>query len=94
MSSYSPHAVIPPFTPGEDNNLSSKDVSYRLLKAFLECAPTAEGKEVIASDLIAASEEEDGLMQIARFYTTGLILTPEPPFDNLNDGSVIGLMSG
>lgn len=59
---------------GKLKDLLRKDVNYRLLKALLEYAPTAEGKEVIASDIIAASEEEDGLMQLARFYTTGLIL--------------------
>jgi hypothetical protein len=80
------HAI----TPAKLNDLPSQDVNCRLLKALLEYAPTAEGKEVIASDIIAASEEEDGLMHLARFYTTGLILPREPPF--YNDGSVIGLL--
>jgi hypothetical protein len=75
---------------GKLKDLPSKDVNHRLLKALLEYAPTTEGKEVIASHIIAASEEEDGLTQLARFYTTGLILPREPPFDN--DGSVIGLL--
>ena len=42
---------------GKLKDLPSKDVNRRLLKALLEYAPTAEGKEVIASDIIAASEE-------------------------------------
>ena len=68
------------------NDLPSKDVNCRLLRALLEYAPTVEGKQVIASDIVVASEEEEnGLMQLARFYTTGLILPREPPFDN--DGS-------
>ena len=67
---------------GKLKDLPSKDVNCRLLKALLEYAPTAEGKEVIASDIIAASEEEDSLMQLARFYTTGLILPRERPFHN------------
>ena len=67
------------------NDLPSKDVNCRLLRALLKYAPTVEGKQVIASDIIVASEEENGLMQLARFYTTGLILPREPPFDN--DGS-------
>jgi len=46
--------------------------------------------EVIATDIIAASEEEDGLVQLARFYMTGLILPREPPFNI--DCSVIGLL--
>jgi hypothetical protein len=67
---------------GKLKDLPSKDVNRSLLRALLEYAPTAEGKGVIASDIIAASEQEDGLMQLARFYTTGLILPREPPFDN------------
>jgi hypothetical protein len=67
--------------------LPSEDVNYRLLKALLEHAPTAEGKYVVARDIIDASEEEGGLLQLAKFYTTGLILPREPPFDN--DGSVV-----
>ena len=42
---------------------------------------TTEGMEVIATDIIAASEEEDGLVQLAKFYMTGLILPSEPLFD-------------
>jgi hypothetical protein len=41
-------------------------------------------------DIIAASKEENGLVLLARFYTTGLILPSEPPFDR--DGSVIRLL--
>jgi hypothetical protein len=72
------------------NALPSNNVNHRLLKALLEHAPTTEGVEVVATDIIAASEEEDGLVQLARLYTTGLILPSEPPFDS--DGSVIGLL--
>jgi hypothetical protein len=46
--------------------------------------------EVIARDIVEVSEEEDGLKQLAKFYTTGLILPSEPPFDI--DGSCIGLL--
>jgi hypothetical protein len=78
---------------GKLKALPSNDVNHRLLKALLEHAPTAEGVEVIAGDIIAASEEEeDGLVQLARFYTTGLIIPREPPFDS--NGSVIGLLIG
>ncbi|KIJ97904.1 hypothetical protein K443DRAFT_9560 [Laccaria amethystina LaAM-08-1] len=77
---------------GKLKDLPSKDVNRRLLKALLEYAPTTEGKEVIASDIIAASEEEDGLTQLARFYTTGLILplkgggrTPQVSFHSSQD---------
>jgi hypothetical protein len=59
--------------------LPGNDVNRRLLTALLKNAPTAEGVEVIATDIIAASEEEDGLVQLARFYTTGLILPSGPP---------------
>jgi len=45
--------------------------------------------EVITTDIIAASEE-DGIVQLARFYMTGLILPREPPFNI--DCSVIGLL--
>jgi hypothetical protein len=71
--------------------LLSDDVNRRLLQALLMHAPTNEGVETIATDIIAASEEEDGLVQLARFYTTGLILPSEPPFDI--GGSVIWLLS-
>jgi len=52
----------------------SNDIGIRLLKALLTHAPTTEGMLVIATDIIAASEEEDGLALLAKFYTTGLIL--------------------
>jgi hypothetical protein len=70
--------------------LPKNDVNRRLLKALLENAPTADGVEVIATDIIAASEEENGLVQLAGFYTTGLILPSEPPFDS--NGFVTGLL--
>ena len=68
-------------------DLPSDDVNYCLLKALLEHAPAA----VIAKDIIAASEEKDGLVQLAKFYTTGLILPCEPYFDN---GGFVIDMSG
>ena len=61
--------------------LPSDDVNHRLLKALLTCAPTIEGEEIIASDIIDASEQKDGLAQLAEFYITGLILPSEPPFN-------------
>jgi hypothetical protein len=70
--------------------LPSNDVNHRLLKALLDHAPTIEGVEVIATDIIEASKKKDGLVNLARFYTTGLILPSEPPFDI--DGSVIRLL--
>ena len=70
--------------------LPSDGVDHRLLQALLTHAPTNEGVEVIATDIIAASEEEDGLKDLARFYTTGLILPSEPPFNI--DGSCIELL--
>ena len=71
--------------------LPSNDVNHHLLNFLLEHALTTEGVEVIATDIIAVSEEEDSLVQLARFYTTGLILPSEPPFDI--NGSVIGLLT-
>ena len=78
------HSVRRPVTIAQEKleALPSNDVNHRLLKALLEHAPTTEGVEVIARDIIAASEEEDGLVQLARFYTTGLILPSEPPVDS------------
>jgi len=55
----------------------SNNINTHLLKALLKYAPTAEGMLVIATDIIAASEEENGLAQLAQFYTTGLILPSE-----------------
>jgi hypothetical protein len=57
----------------------SNDINTRLLKALLKYAPTAEGMLVIATDIIAASEEENGLVLLAKFYMTGLILPSESP---------------
>jgi len=48
------------------NALPSNNVNHRLLKALLEHAPTTEGVEVVATDIIAASEEEDGLVQLCK----------------------------
>jgi hypothetical protein len=55
----------------------SNIIDTRLLEALLKYAPTAEGMLVIATDIIAASEEENGLALLAQFYTTGLILPSE-----------------
>ena len=51
----------------------------RLLKALLKHAPTDEGMLVIATDIITASEQENGLALLAKFYTTGLLLPSESP---------------
>ena len=50
--------------PQDDNT------GIHLLKALLKHAPTAEGILTIATDIIAASEQEDGLALLAMFYTT------------------------
>ena len=62
--------------------LPKDHVDHRLLKALLNHAPTAEGIQVIATDIITASEEKNGLAQLARFYMTGLILPSVPLFDS------------
>jgi hypothetical protein len=86
------HSIWQSVTIAQDKlkALPSDDVNHRLLQVLLKYAPTTEGVEVIATDIIAVSEEEDGLVQLAEFYTTGLILPSEPPFDI--NGSVIGLL--
>ena len=81
MPNLSRHATQRLVTMAQEklNALPSGD--HNLLKALLENAPTTEGVQVIVTDIIAASEREDGLVQLARFYTAGLILPSEPPFD-------------
>jgi hypothetical protein len=59
------------------NQLPRHYAEFRILDALLTHAPTAEGVEVIARDIIAASEEEDGLVQLAGLYKTGLLLPSE-----------------
>ena len=54
---------------GKINDLPSKDVNCRLLRALLEYAPTVEGKQVIASDIIVASEEENMALCNLRDFT-------------------------
>lgn len=70
--------------------LPSNGLDHCVLLALLMYAPTNDGMEVIATDIIAASEEKDGLQQLAKFYITGLILPSKPPFDI--DCSCIGLL--
>lgn len=55
-------------------------IEFRLLNALLTHAPTAEGVDVIATDIITASSEPDGLKQLAEFYETCLLLPSKPPF--------------
>jgi hypothetical protein len=71
--------------------LPRNNVNYRILQALLENAPTKDGEAVIAADIITASEEENGLVRLAEFCTTGLILPSEPPFNS--DSSVIGFLT-
>ena len=83
MQSSTRHSIRQSVTMARDKlkAFPSDDVDHRLLLALLTHAPTNEGVEIIATDIIAASEEEDGLKQLAKFYTRGLILPSEPPFD-------------
>ena len=55
-------------------SLDKNSQTFRLLDAFLTHAPTAEGVDVIASDIVTASAVQGGLDELAEFYTTGLIL--------------------
>jgi hypothetical protein len=55
-------------------------MKFRLLNALLTHALTAEGVDVIATDIITASSEPDGLKQLAKFYETGLLLPSKPSF--------------
>jgi hypothetical protein len=67
-----------------DPNLPNESLNFRLLNALrvLKSAPTTEGLRIIATDIITASEQEDGLDQLAEFCTQGLLLPSESPFDN------------
>jgi hypothetical protein len=56
------------------NGLPQESQTFRLLDALLSHAPTPQGKSVIATDIIAASEEADGFQQLEKFYITGLLL--------------------
>jgi hypothetical protein len=53
-------------------------IAFRLLNALLTHAPTVEGVRVIAEDIVDASAELDGLIRLADFYKTGLILPSKP----------------
>jgi hypothetical protein len=55
--------------------LARDSIEFRLLDALLTHAPTIEGLDVIATDIIAASAELDGLEWLAEFYKTGLFPT-------------------
>ena len=60
-------------------SLAEDSFPYRLLDAFLTHAPTAEGVGVIATEIIVASAEPDGLDRLAEFYKTGLLLPSKHP---------------
>ena len=55
-------------------SLRNDSIAFCLLNALLANAPTVEGVEVIATDITNASEQSDGLDQLAEFYKTGLLL--------------------
>jgi hypothetical protein len=57
--------------------LPNDSIEFRLLNALLTHAPTIQGQDVIATDIITASGEPDGLQQLAQFYTIGLLLPSE-----------------
>ena len=59
--------------------LASDSIEFRLLNALLTHAPTIGGRDVIATDIIAASVEPHGLKELAQFYKTGLLLPSESP---------------
>ena len=60
-------------------SLKKDSIPFRLLDALLKHAPTAEGLDVIISDIIAASAEPNGLDQLADFYKTGLLIPSKLP---------------
>ena len=55
-----------------------KTVLSRFLNALTH-APTETGLEVIAMDIITASEQPHGLKALADFYKVGLLLPSKPP---------------
>jgi len=56
--------------------LARDSIAFRLLDVLLTRAPTEEGSDVIARDIIDASTEPDGFDQLAQFYTIGLLFLP------------------
>jgi hypothetical protein len=59
------------------DQLPREGFEFRILDAFLTHAPTTEGVEVIASDIVEASKQEGGLVRLANFYKDGLLLPSE-----------------
>lgn len=57
--------------------LANNSIEFRLLNALLTHAPTIGGRDVIATDIVAASVEPHGLEELAQFYKTGLLLPSE-----------------
>jgi hypothetical protein len=57
--------------------LAPDTLEFRVLDALLAHAPTAQGVLVIANDIIDASTQQNGFVQLANFYTSGLILPSE-----------------
>ena len=60
-------------------NVDQNTRTFRLLDALLVCAPTEAGRDVIASDIDAASSEPNGFDRLAEFYKTGLLLPSALP---------------
>ena len=60
-------------------SLRKDSITFCLLNALLANAPTVEGVEVVATDIIDASEQSDGLDQLAEFYKIGLLLPSMSP---------------
>lgn len=61
-------------------SLPKDGINFRILDALLEHAPTAKGVSVIVNHIITASEEPDGLNQLANFYITELLIPSTLPF--------------
>lgn len=61
-------------------SLPKDGINFRVLTALLEHAPTADGVSVIADHIVTASEEPDGLDQLANFYITELLVPSTLPF--------------
>ena len=57
--------------------LANDSFEFLLLDALLTYAPTIEGRDVIASDILNASVELNGFIQLAQHYKTGLLLPSE-----------------
>lgn len=75
--------------------LANNSIEFRLLNALLTHAPTIGGRDVIATDIVAASVEPHGLEELAQFYKTGLLLpmraggkTPQVSFHPSRDPEI------